>query len=1068
MSQLSDSSHSLKDVNECESNSKISHVNKRLLRINSYWKNRREFLKVCESAVVTDPYENDPRPYATIKIGGKVLIGLLDSGATVSILGKNSLELLDHLCVPYQRQSGSVSTADGTPNQIIGVVKLEVEFATKLKTITFCIVPSLSEEIYLGVDFWFAFGLAPCLVSAITNGEGDSSRHKLTVVQNKQLETIKKMFPSAEIKGLGKTSLLEHDIDVGDAKPIKQRYYRISPAVQKDLDAVIERMLSMDVIEESNSPWCSPVVLVKKSNGQPRLCLDSRKLNLVTKKDAYPLPVIDGLLSRLHDTKFISCIDLKDAFWQIPLSIRAREKTAFTIEGRPLYQFKVMPFGLCNAAQTLCRLMHRVVPHELHDRVFVYLDDLLIISGTLDEHFKLLEQVAKLLTDAGLTINIDKSKFVLRESKYLGFIVGEDGLRTDPAKVEAIKNFPKPNTVKQTRRLLGMTGWYSRFIPNYSDIAAPIFNLLKKGVKFEWNVEADKAFEILKERLSSAPVLVNADYKKHFYIRCDASNEGVGSVLYQKDDEGAERPISYVSQKLNDVQKRYTVTELECLAALIAIKKFRPYVEGLPFTVITDHASLKWLMSQKDLSGRLARWSLKLQGMNFNIEHQRGSQNVVPDALSRVHCDEIAELSINKVTVVSAINLDSEHFINDANYQVFKQKILSESEKFPSIRVSDNRIFIRIEGQKSDFVVDIPAWKVWIPEVMRLELIKKEHDEPSGGHGGIGKTLNRLRRYFYWPKMAKQVHEYVNKCEVCKSSKAPNYPLRPPMGQQIMVDRPFQRIFIDLIGPYPRSKKGKTVIFIIVDQLTKFVLLKALRSGTSSSIVEFLRDEVFCVYGVPEHIQSDNGVQFTSKEFGALMSEFGVTHTRSALYSPQSNASERVNRSILASIRSYISDKHTDWDKHLNDIASSLRNSIHASINYSPHFALFGFHKINHADTYRVLRKLNLVDESLIDPITLSDRLSLVHQSIQKSLTEAYNKNCRTYNLRTRPVVFHPGQVVFIRQHPLSDASKKFSAKLAPKFKKGIISKKLGNVNYEVVDEQGKFLGKFHAQDIKS
>lgn len=1041
--------------------------NTRLSRVNSYWKTRRNFLKVCESSVVTDAYLNDPRPYAKIKIAGRDMMGLLDSGATVSILGKNSIEFLSSCKISYNKQRGFVTTADGTLNEIFGCVHLEVEFASKIKTIKFCIVPSLDGKLFLGVDFWVAFGLAPCFVNSVSISNIDSNKHVLNAAQNEQLEQIKKKFPSAELLGLGKTNLLEHEIDVGDAKPIKQRYYRISPAIQKDLDSVIERMLSMGVIEESNSAWCSPVVLVKKPNGQPRLCLDSRKLNSVTKKDAYPLPVIDGLLSRLHDTKYISCIDLKDAFWQIPLSLDAREKTAFTVEGRPLYHFKVMPFGLCNAAQTLCRLMHRVIPHELHDRVFVYLDDLLIISGTLEAHFQLLERVAKLLDSAGLTINVDKSKFVLRESKYLGFIVGEDGLRTDPAKVEAIRNFPQPKTVKQARRLLGMAGWYRRFIPNYSDIAAPIFNLLKKGVKFEWSSEAQNAFEILKDRLSSSPVLVNADYKKHFYIRCDASNDGVGSVLYQKDEDGAERPISYISQKLNDAQKKYTVTELECLAALIAIKKFRPYVEGLPFTVITDHASLKWLMTQKELSGRLARWSLKLQAMDFIIEHQRGSENVVPDALSRVFCDELDNLGLQQSMITSALDLAS-HYFNEPSYVSFKTKIVNDENNFPGFRVIDDRIFFRIDARKGDMLNDLPAWKAWIPEGMRSSLIKSEHDVPEGGHGGISKTLERLRRYYYWPKMAKEVHDYVNNCEICKACKAPNYCLRPPMGQQFKVERPFQRIFIDLMGPYPRSKKGKTVIFIVVDQLTKYVLLKALRTGSASSIVEFLREEVFNVYGVPENLQSDNGVQFVSKEFSSLMAEFGINHTRSAIYSPQSNASERVNRSILASIRSYVAGKHNEWDKYLCDIASSLRNSFHSTINCTPYFALFGYHKINHADTYRLLHELNSVGENWFDPIDLPDRLALVHQEIQRSLTEAYYKNCRTYNLRTRPTVFRPGQIVYVRQHFLSDASKKFSAKLAPKFKKAIISKKVGNVNYEIVDENGKFLGKFHAKDIKS
>lgn len=308
---------------------------------------------------------------------------------------------------------------------------------------------------------------------------------------------------------------------------------------------------------------------------------------------------------------------MKDAFWQIPLDIKSRDKTAFVVPGRPLCQFTVLPFGLCNSPQTMCRLMHRVIPHELHERVFVYLDDLLITSATFDEHIELLKKVACLLTEAGLTINVEKSKFLLKQIKYLGYVVGDGCLKVDPEKVQAIKDFPQPTTVRHIRRFLGMTGWFNRFIPNYAIICAPMTDLLKKKCKLQWNEKAELAFQQLKTALTSAPVLVNPDFSKTFFIQCDACTTGIGGVLFQKADNDSEHPIAFFSKKLNSAQRNYSITELECFAVIMSIKKFRPYIEGYSFVIITDHASLKWLMSQKDLAGRLARWSLKLQGYDF-------------------------------------------------------------------------------------------------------------------------------------------------------------------------------------------------------------------------------------------------------------------------------------------------------------------------------------------------------------------------------------------------------------------------------------------------------------------
>jgi hypothetical protein len=742
----------------------IHNRNRHKQRTYLYWKRRKQQRHAILSSIITLGYDN--RPHAEIQIDGQKLVGLLDSGSSISVLGRNCMSTIKGLGLALKPISRSIRTADGSSNSMVGFVDANVVYENQSRLIRFYLVPTLQHNLYLGIDFWRSFNVAPNIVSCCdlsTMELPETARfpyHHLSAEQQAEVDAVKKLFLSYETNGLGRTSVIEHKIDVGDAAPIKQRHYSVSPVILNQIYEIVDRMIQLDVIEESTSSWSSPVILVKKANGQNRLCLDPRKVNNVTIKDAYPLPLIDGLLGRLHETKFITSIDLKDAFWQIPLAPDSRDKTTFSVPGRPLYQFKVMPFGLCNAPQTMCRLMDKVIPHRLHDRIFVYLDDLLIISATYEEHIKLLSEVAELLRKANLTINVQKSKFLMREIRYLGYIVGEHGLSPDPHKVAAIKEFPTPTSVKQIRRLLGMAGWYRRFIPNFATVTEPLTNLTRKNSRFTWNESAQQAFNTLRNLLTSAPVLRNPDYTQPFIIRCDASSVGIGGVLMQKSRDGHEHPIAYMSQKLNTAQRNYTVTELECLAAVVSIKKFRPYIEGYDFTVITDHASLQWLMANKDLKSRLIRWSLQLQGYRFTIQHVRGSENVVADALSRVNCDSIAELSTDAQTLSRQLNLEDPAFDNET-YVTFRDAISQNPNDYPNLRVLNNRIYIRLDPRPRESLTDLPAWKLWLPEQLRSQILRTEHDAPTASHGGVSKTLERIRRFYYWPRMRKEISDHV-------------------------------------------------------------------------------------------------------------------------------------------------------------------------------------------------------------------------------------------------------------------------------------------------------------------
>lgn len=1039
-------------------------ISQRILNTRERYKRRRLRRISISSTTFSEFKTNDPRPFREVLVNGESVLALFDSGATVTCLGKDCFSLIDRLniqVIPVYKCS--VGTANGQRVSCAGKVKVDLTFDDQTQVMEVYLIPGLENFMYCGVDFWKKFNIAPKLISSIEINSviNDSDMHSLSDDQSAQLEKAKECFLDFDKYGLGKTHLEEHIIDTGDAVPIKQRHYPVSPAVEFLIYQELDRMLSLGVIEPSMSAWNSPVTLVRRGE-KNRLCLDARKLNEVTVKDAYPLPFIDSLLGRLQDTYFISSIDLKDAFWQVPLAVDSRPKTAFTVPGRPHYQFTVMPFGLCNAAQRLCRLMDRVISPDLKNQVFVYLDDLLVVSPDFETHVDLLRKVGEMLSRANLTINLRKSKFCRRELRYLGYIVGEGKLKPDPSKINSITDIPIPKTTRDVRRFLGMASWFRRFIRNYAEITASITSTLKKGKPFCFDGQAIESFNKLKVALTTSPVLSHPVFDKRFYVQCDASNLGIGAVLYQLDAEGLERPIAFHSAQLSKAEQNYSVTERECLAVISAIKKFRPFIELMPFTVVTDHSALKWLMGQKDLSGRLARWSLKLQAFNFDIQHRKGSQNVVADTLSRLHMDEINMFISEK----PLIDLESDEFKCEEYTQLI-EVIRENEDKLPDLKIVDSFVYKKTLPSDGNPVHENFTWKLWVPTGLTESLIENAHKSIVKSHCGIGRTIAALRQYFYWPKMARQVRDFVNRCIVCKETKAPNKILRAKMGNETVTDRPWQKIFIDFIGPFPRSSLGNTFIFIVLDHLTKFVLLKPMAKANSKNVIKFLESEVFHKFGVPQLVHSDNGKQFVSFEFTSFLEKYGCKQIRNAVYSPQANASERVNRTIIAVIRSYVSKDQKDWDKYLSAIECSLRSTLHTSTGFTPYFSLFGTHMITHASEYDLAQKLGILEDGTVDIVTKHDVLQLVRDRIKNKLHDVFEKSATRYNTRSREVNFKPGQEILRRNFILSDASRHLNSKLCRKFIKCRVVRKIGTSLYEIEDLQGKKLGVYHSKDLQ-
>ena len=426
------------------------------------------------------------------------------------------------------------------------------------------------------------------------------------------------IFPVPGDPLTGHTDAVEHDINTGDRSPIRCAPRRMSPQKMKKEEDCVTEMLTGGQIEASDSPWSSPVVLVMKKDGGTRFCVDYRQLNDATIKDAYPLPRIDDTLDMLAGKQWFSTLDLASGYWQVSLSRAARAKTAFATHSG-LFQFRVMPFGLCNAPATFERLMDRVLQGLRWSRCLVYLDDIISFGGTFD----------------GALSNLTLKCHLFRVSvPFLGHIVGRRGLECDPTKIEDVKSWPVPDCLKSVRQFLGFVGYYRRFIPKFADIATPLVYLTSKDVPFVWDSSCSAAFHELRAALIDAPILAFPTETGQYILDTDASNFGLGGVLSQIQND-QERVVAYCSRALRPSQRRYCITKREMLAVVAMCIQFRSYLRGARFTLRTDHKSLVWLHRFKDTEGMLSRWLHSLQQFQFSIIHRPGKDHGNADGLSR-------------------------------------------------------------------------------------------------------------------------------------------------------------------------------------------------------------------------------------------------------------------------------------------------------------------------------------------------------------------------------------------------------------------------------------------------
>ena len=766
---------------------------------------------------------------------------------------------------------------------------------------------------------------------------------------------------------LGRTNKLRHHIDTGSSPPVRQPVRRLSPHRRGEVKQLLSRMLDQGVIEPSSSPWASPVVLVQKKDGSIRFCVDYRKLNQVTQKDAYPLPRIDMTLDALHGSQWFSTLDLVSGYWQVEVEEGDREKTAFcTTEG--LYQFKVMPFGLCNAPASFQRLMDLVLTGIQWSQCLVYLDDIIILGRSFDEHIRNLDTVFKRLREGGLRLKPSKCNFFRGEVQYLGHIISRDGVATDPAKVAKVATWPAPMSKREVQQFLGFANYYRRFIRDFARVARPLHRLTEKTASFVWSEDCQRAFDQLRTCLCSAPVLAYPDFSRPFILDTDASDVGLGGVLSQVDDEGRERVIAYGSRLLTKPERKYCVTRRELLAVITFIQQYRPYLICQKFMLRTDHGSLTWLKNFKDPEGQLARWLERLQELEFDIVHRKGKVHCNADALSRLPCRqcgrpnhdtapaaEVAVAALQLPDFCESETLRQVQLADPVVGALLRGKEAGsrpEVTAFPALSKTVRRylqIWEQLEVQsgilcrrrRSDGVAPQTLQTV-IPDALREEVLSDLHEGKMGGHLGADKTLGRLRERFYWPGHYSHVREWCRDCAVCASRKSPPASRRAPL-QPITTSYPLQLVATDIMGPLPESTAGNSYILVVADYFTRYVEAYPIPNQEATTVAQRLVDEFFFRFSPPEQLHSDQGRNFESAVIAEACKLLGVDKSRTTPYHPQSDGLvERFNRTLLNMLATAVTEQPFEWEQHLRRLCFAYNTSVHPTTGYSPFALMFG------------------------------------------------------------------------------------------------------------------------------
>jgi hypothetical protein len=949
----------------------------------------------------------DVQPLIKVNILNKEYLALLDSGAALTLIGDEVHKDLINYGYPLRKTTKLFSTVNGIceadgqytiPLKFgnmkhvrrhkcyvihgLPIILLGRDFMSKFR-ITCSFLPENPHWKFADQEFPFAKPNEPikdkksrALQANFVQNVSikDQQSEIVDYVSQISLETCKEENRAKVTKVLyknqnvfnpkpGRTNLVEFEMELlPGAKLSKQHPFKFGPVREAACDLCMDEAIKEGYIRPSKSPHCVPTIVVMKDGKKPRMVNAFGRTNDITASDTYPLPLLRQIFDSLGTAKYYTVLDLTKGFYQIPIREKDKWLTSF-VNGRGLWEYNVMPFGVKNAPATFQRLMDEVLGgKERNGYCLCYIDDVIIFSDTFEDHLKHLDDVLTCIAKAGLTINPAKVQICTDKIEYLGMIVEPGSMTTSPKKVNAILNFPTPTNTKEVQRFMGIYNFVRVFVPQVSTTANPLHALQSPKNKFIWTPQCEKAFQQMKLDIVEYTKLYLPDRRKPFYIRTDASDVGIGAVLMQYDLDNVLHPVSYVSRSLSKAEKNYSTCHKECLGVIYALHKFRPYVEYTRFTVETDHQALQWLRNIKDPTGKLARWSADIQEFDMEVLYRKGSDNEFADALSRAPVDlppaveesDTASADAEKISsLIGAVEtretakrgkqfknsnfkpskLNGPHPEIELHSLILSQEqdsiikpcldyIRSDKQTLPQ----DPKLRAKVITMAEDaFVFDngllvkyIPSWrledesfesnfKIVVPKSLQILLMTIYHDHPLSGHQHHKRTLLRLTEKYTWIGISTMVKLFCKTCLLCQKVNPSN---KKPAGfmDSHRPNFPWEIIALDLVGPLPLSHNGFQYVLVIVDVFSRWVECFPLKTKNSQIITERLF-ETCCRFGFPRIVISDNGSEFTSQSFDDICRTFRIDTKHSPPYWPQANPTERQNRNIKSHLRKF-TEKH--------------------------------------------------------------------------------------------------------------------------------------------------------------
>lgn len=731
-------------------------------------------------------------------------------------------------------------------------------------------------------------------------------------------------------------------------RPKQQKLRRLPLSVRQAVSAELERLLQLDVIERIDaSPWVSPIVVTLRKNGAVRLCVDLREPNKAIVMDSFPLPHMDDIFSNMSGATVFSTIDLANAYHQVLLAEESRDLTAFiTHEG--LFRFKRVPYGLCSAPSAFCKMMSILLKGL--EGVQYFLDDVIVYGKSKEEHDRNLQKVLAAIREAGLQLNDEKCQFNKSSLRFLGHTISAQGLQPLSEHVRAITEAPAPTDATTLRSFLGLTAWYQKFVYNYASLVEPMRACLREDT-FRWTEAAQESFQAVKGRIVNSSALAVFDPSLPTYVSPDASDYGLGAVLTQLHPDGTERTVACASRTLSSAERKYSIVEKEALACVWSVEKWRSFLWGTRFTLRTDHQALTTLLATKGLGRagmRIARWSARLLCFTYDMEYRPGSQNQPADCFSRLPlpAEEDTE-SVTEPELVALLDTELKALSIDQFTEACEAcpELTALREQihrgWPKNQKSLPNELIpyfseRNELSVQDMIIYRGPHRRIVPVALREQLLGLAHET----HQGIVRTKQMLRDLYWWPGMDARVQDSTRNCEACrlndKSAKTHVAPLQPVA----LPDAPWQKLGIDIVGPFESATWDCRYAVTLVDYFTKWPEVAFTSTITTAAITNFL-SAVFGRFGNPTELVSDNGTQFTSNEFAEYLAVRDIKHRKVSLYYPQANgAVERWNR-VLKETLLTAEQLRRPWKPFVQDFLLAYRATPHGTTGVSPYELMF-------------------------------------------------------------------------------------------------------------------------------